>query len=118
MFAPLRVVLLHDAMESCEMRIPENEVGLPLVEAVHKETGRRPHLSTVLRWCQTRNRYGIKLQSWRIGGRRVTSVECCRRYNEATTVAAEKGVPTATSCQRTAAHDAAVNELDRELGAI
>ena len=97
------------------MRIPENEVGLPLVEAIHKETGRRPHLSTALRWCQSRNRYGIKLQSWRIGGRRVTSVECVRRYNEATTVAADPGTPNAITAQRSKAHSDAQRELDREF---
>ncbi len=102
------------------MRIPENEVGLPLVEAVHEVHGRRPHLSTVLRWCQSRNRYGIKLESWLQGGRRVTSVEAVRRYDERNTLAsdADHGIPTATTAQRSRAHSQAVRELDRELGAV
>ena len=98
------------------MRIPENETGLPLVDAVQQATGRRPHLSTVLRWCQRPNRYGIRLESWRIGGRRVTSVERVRAYNERTTAAAdsEHGIPVSTPRQQTAAHAAAVRDLDNE----
>jgi hypothetical protein len=92
------------------MRIPENETGLPLVDAVKQATGRRPHLSTVLRWCQRPNRYGIRLESWRIG------VERVRAYNERTTAAAdsEHGIPASTPRQQTAAHAAAVRDLDNE----
>ena len=97
------------------MRIPENETGIPLVDAVEAETGWRPHLSTVLRWCQRRNQYGIKLESWLIGGRRVTSVEAVRRYNERNTTAADHAVPVSTTAQRTKAHNDAVRELDREF---
>ena len=96
------------------MRIPENEVGLPLVDAVEAATQRRPHLSTVLRWAQRRNRYGIKLESWLIGGRRVTSVESVRRYNESTTAAAD-GIPVSTTKQRAKAHDDAKRELEKEF---
>jgi hypothetical protein len=96
------------------MRIPENEKALPLVEAVQKATGRRPHLSTVVRWCQRSNRHGIRLESWLIGGRRVTSVERVRAYNERTTAAADHGISEATALRRPAAHAAAVHDLDRE----
>lgn len=99
------------------MQIPNDETGLPLVEAVHKATGYRPHLSTALRWCQRPNRYGIRLESWRLGGRRVTSVEAVRRFNQATTAAADRAaMPTATSAQVGKAHRDAVAALDTELG--
>lgn len=100
------------------MQIPENETGLPLVDAVQAATGRRPHLSTVLRWCQRPNRYGIRLESWRIGGRRVTSVERVRVYNERTTAAAdsENGIPVSTPRQQAAIHAAAIRDLDHEYG--
>jgi len=99
------------------MPIPENEAALPLVEAVHRATGRRPHLSTVVRWCQKRNRYGVKLESWFCGSRRLTSVEAVRRYNQAITDAANgPRLPVSSTAQRTRAHSAAMAELSSELG--
>lgn len=100
------------------MRIPDNETALPLVEAIDKAHGRRPHLSTALRWCQRRNQYGNKLESWLQGGRRVTSVEAVRRYDEANTLASESNdtlVRLATPGQKTKAHSDAQRELDREF---
>lgn len=101
------------------MQIPVNENAMPLVEAVHKATGMRPHLSTVLRWCQRRNRFGNRMQSWIIGGRRVTSIEAVHRYNEANTTASDlrDGIipPAATTAQRSKAHSKAMSELDREF---
>ena len=97
------------------MRIPENETGLPLVEAIEAATGRRVHLFAAIRWCQSRNRYGSKLESWFIGGRRVTSVERVRAHNERTTAAADPDLRVATSTQRNRVHKDATNELDREF---
>ena len=100
------------------MSIPTDELAHPLVVAVHRAHGRRPHLSTVLRWCQRRNKYGNKLESWLQGGRRVTSVEAVRRYDEANTTASESrddGTPKSTPAQQTKAHAEAVLELDREF---
>jgi hypothetical protein len=91
--------------------IPENELALSLVEAVEAATGRRPHLSTVLRWCQRRNRYGVKLESWMIGGRRVTSREAVRRFNEATTAAANSDLSASITAHRSKAHSEAKREL-------
>lgn len=100
------------------MHIPENENALPLVEAVQKATGRRPHLSTVVRWCQRSNRHGIRLESWLIGGRRVTSVERVRAYNERTTAAAEKCASVGISSQSTSAHSVALRDLESEYSEI
>ena len=101
------------------MPVPANEESLPLVDAIQRATGRRVNLSTALRWCQSHNRYGNRLQSWLIGGRRVTSVESVHRYNESNTAAADRhqcaaAAPTCRQRERSAAK--AVADLDRELG--
>ncbi|MEZ6088236.1 MAG: DUF1580 domain-containing protein [Pirellulaceae bacterium] len=99
------------------MQIPRNEQALPLVDAIEAATGYRPHLSTCLRWCQRPNRYGIRLESWRIGGRRVTSIAAVQRYNEATTAAANNalGIPLCPRPQRSKAHATAIADLNREF---
>jgi hypothetical protein len=58
---------------------------LPLLDAIEQETGHRPHPSTAMRWCLKPNKHGNVLESWMIGGRRMTSIEAVRRYNEANT---------------------------------
>ena len=63
---------------------------IPLVQAVEKATGCRPHLSTVLRWCNRHNRYGNRLKSKVVGGRRLTSIQWVLEYIDANTSAAEK----------------------------
>ncbi len=65
----------------------ENEEYLPLVVAVESVTRRRPHLATATRWCQTGSR-GIRLQSWFIGGRRLTTLLAVRQWVEAVSLAA------------------------------
>ncbi|WDQ17338.1 DUF1580 domain-containing protein [Rhodopirellula sp. P2] len=54
---------------------------LPLLDAIEQETGHRPHPSTAMRWCLKPNKHGNVLESWMIGGRRMTSIEAVRRYN-------------------------------------
>ncbi|EGF26817.1 DUF1580 domain-containing protein [Rhodopirellula baltica] len=58
---------------------------LPLLDAIEQTTGYRPHPSTAMRWCLKANKHGNVLESWMIGGRRMTSVEAVQRYNEANT---------------------------------
>ncbi len=72
-----------------------NESLLPLCEAVEQATGRRPHLSTCLRWC-TRGSRGIRLESRVLGGRRLTSVPAVMRYMAATTEASVGGMVATT----------------------
>lgn len=89
---------------------------LPLVDAVQAATGRRPHLSTVLRWCQRPNRHGIRLRSRVVGGRRLTTVAAVLQYIDATTEAADSPVLSDnTNRQRYAAHEQALRNLD-EMG--
>jgi hypothetical protein len=64
-----------DANNRCE----SEENYLPLVSAVEKATGHRPHLSTILRWC-TKGARGRKLASAVIGGRRMTTVAAVREF--------------------------------------
>jgi len=61
-----------------------------LVDAVEKATGRRPHLSTVLRWA-SRGSEGIRLDTVLLGGRRLTSPEAVRRFAIAVTLAKDGG---------------------------
>ena len=98
------------------MPIPEGEKPLPLVAAVQAATGRRPALSTVLRWCQRPNRRGVQLESWLIGGRRVTSVESVHRYNQRNTDADEANrLPASTPRQVANAQRDACRELEKEF---
>ena len=87
----------------------------PLVEAVERAVGYRPHLSTVLRWAQRRNRYGNRLKTVVVGGRRLCSVEAVHEYNAANTAAADGQPKPSTSTQIERAHEAAMKELN-DLG--
>ncbi len=88
---------------------------MPLVEAVQKATGYRPHLSTVLRWCLRPNRFGIVLESVVVGGRRLTSVAAVAAYNAANTAAASPHQSaTQTRCSESSSHKAAMRALEAE----
>lgn len=93
-----------------------DELLLPLVEAVHKATGRRPHLSTVIRWC-TKGSHGVRMESRMLGGRRLTSPEAVLRYTEALTKARDGEVvkPFITPRQQTAAAERAAKRLANRL---
>ena len=87
----------------------------PLVDAIYEATGRRPHLTTALRWC-LKGTSGIKLESWKVGGRRVTTVDAVEAFVAATTAASGQrdGVVVATSQRVKSAHLAAMRSLDAE----
>jgi hypothetical protein len=76
-----------------QMSIFSQESLSPLVCAVEKATGHRPHLSTVIRWC-IRGSSGIRLESKVLGGRRLTSPEAVRRFMDSVTAAKDRTVPT------------------------
>jgi Protein of unknown function (DUF1580) len=63
------------------MAIAKEEKLLPLVDAVEAATGQRPHLSTVLRWCQ-RGCHGVRLESRVLGAKRLTSPEAVLRFSD------------------------------------
>jgi hypothetical protein len=52
---------------------PEHDRLMPILRAVERATGVRPHLSTVLRWC-VRGARGRKLAYVEIGGRKMTTI--------------------------------------------
>lgn len=86
----------------------------PLAKAVERATGHRPHLSTILRWCG-RGVRGTVLESWMVGGRRLTSVEAVNRFVSRRSETASTGGPTADANRRVrAAHKAALKELESE----
>lgn len=47
---------------------------MPLANAVHAATGETFHRATVARWT-TEGIGGIRLRSWKVGGRRLTTVD-------------------------------------------
>jgi hypothetical protein len=64
---------------------------LPLPEAVELATGRRPHISTAMRWI-TRGSRGVVLESHLLGGRRLTTVDAVHRFVHAVTAASTTGL--------------------------
>ena len=67
----------------------EKEATITLAEAARRlpktTSGRPVHVKTVARWVLHGVRGGICLESVLIGGRRVTSVEACKRFFAALT---------------------------------
>jgi len=94
----------------------ENENLMPLVKAVEAATSRKPHLSTVLRWCQ-RGSCGIRLESRILGGRRLTSPEAVVRYMDAVTAAKDGHVtPTISPKQQATRANRAAKKLSKIVG--
>ena len=88
----------------------------PLVVAVERATGHRPHLSTVLRWA-SRGQNGVRLETKMLGGRRMTSTEAVDRYVAAVTAArdARPARPSLTPKQASRAADDAAAKLQRRI---
>jgi hypothetical protein len=64
----------------------EHEPLLPLATAIERATGQRVHLTTALRWASRGSR-GIRLETWVLGGRRLTSEAAVHRFVRASTEA-------------------------------
>ena len=88
---------------------------LPLVEAVLKATGHRPHLSTVIRW-RTRGSRGIRLDASLIGSRWFTTIEKVRAFVEATNRTIEPAAPISTPRQAVQAAERSAKQLAKRLG--
>lgn len=89
---------------------------LPLCNAVEQATGRRPHLSTCLRWC-TRGSRGVRLESRVLGGRRLCTLSAVLRYLDAVTEASVGGMvaPVQTPHQANVAAQRAAAKLAARL---
>lgn len=68
---------------------------LPLVEAIERETGWRPHITTALRWCQRRT--GNQLRSAKVGGKRMTRQSWVKEFIEKETRSSTNIDPSAVS---------------------
>jgi len=85
----------------------------PIPEAYEQATGFRPSPSTCHRH-RIRGCHGVRLETVRVGGKRLASVEAVRRFNEAVTRAADGESPQArTPRQRERDLEATERELDR-----
>jgi len=62
------------------------ENHLPIVQAVEKATGKRPHIQTVRRWIKKGVR-GIRLEASFVNGQYLTSTSAVKEYIAATTEA-------------------------------
>ena len=62
--------------------------NLPVAEAVRLEIGETRDRSTLHAWATRGGRYGIRLETKMVGGRRVTSRAAVRRFIDARTAAA------------------------------
>ena len=72
------------------------------------------HVSTINRW-RLRGIKGVRLETARIGGKSVTSLEAGDRFNEAVTAAAD-GAP-APRPETDAARERRLERVERELAA-
>lgn len=95
--------------------MPTQNCYEPLVDAIYQATGRRPHLTTALRWC-LKGTSGIKLESWKIGGRRMTTVDAVNAFVAATTAASGPGSGSVAveNPRSNSAHLEAMRRLDAE----
>lgn len=64
---------------------------MPVIDAIEAVTGLRPVKSTVLRWCRTSR--PVFLESWKLGGRRLTTKEAVEKFIKESTKEAEIGKP-------------------------
>jgi hypothetical protein len=91
---------------------PKNETLLSLTEAAKTLPG-RPNITTVWRW-RNRGVRGVRLETVLSGGRRFTSLEAIRRFQDRVTAAADgEPVQVRTPKQRAADHAAAEAELQK-----
>ena len=91
----------------------QGEKLFPLPDAYERETGIRPHPSTCHRHRLT-GCHGVRLITVRCGGKRLTSVEAVRRFNEAVTLAAD-GEPATPQPRTPRQRERDIQETEREL---
>ncbi|GAB5402834.1 MAG: hypothetical protein Aurels2KO_10650 [Aureliella sp.] len=96
---------------------------MPIAEAFVRVTGTRPHPSTCWRWYR-RGIKGIKLDTWIVCGKRMTTTEAARRFVEETTAATDAALDAQMPEQQdkprklTKQDERAVARLNRKLGLV
>jgi hypothetical protein len=65
---------------------------VPLVGAIYQVTGHKVHRVTAARWARC-GVGGIRLRSWTLGGRRLTTLAAVREFIEATSDEASPSLP-------------------------
>ena len=96
----------------------QNEKLFPIPQAIELATGQRIHPATTHRW-RLKGVSGVRLETVKLGGKRLCSVESVHRFVAATTSAADEAAglgktPPRTNRQREAAIKRAERELARE----
>lgn len=88
-----------------------------LLDAVEEATGRRPHISTAIRW-RTRGCRGIRLDAVMIGNQWFTTPDAVRAFAEATTSAATGAafIPSETPGQAKHRAERSAKQLAKRLG--
>lgn len=92
--------------------IPDNEQLLPILDAIEKATGQRPHPATAHRW-RTRGVAGIRLSSCCLGAKRLSSVPAVRRFRDQVTAAKDGHSPPSPRTNRQ--RESAVQRAEKEL---
>jgi Protein of unknown function (DUF1580) len=94
----------------------DGEALFPVPAAVERATGQRPHPSSCHRW-RLRGIRGVRLETLRLAGRRVTSVEAVRRFIDAITRATDGDVLAPSPSRTNRAAEAAIKDADERLKA-
>lgn len=105
---------------SCEgffMRLSDATRNLKrLLDAIEEATGRRPHISTAIRW-RTRGCSGIRLDAVMIGNQWFSTVDAVRAFVEATTTARSgRQLAVETPSQATHHAERSAKQLAKRLG--
>jgi len=91
----------------------DHEKLLPLAAAVEAASGQRPNPSTIHRW-RLRGIAGQRLETVRLGGKRLASVEAVRRFMNAVTASTD-GSPAEPRSRTNRQREAAIARAEREL---
>jgi len=89
-----------------------SEKLFPVPTAFEKATGFRPHPSSCYRW-RTSGVKGVKLETQRNGGRRVTSIEAVHRFN--TKISDLDGNPETNQSRTNRQRQQAIVRAEKEL---
>ncbi len=90
---------------------PQNEMLVSMTEAARLLPG-RPHASTLWRW-RKKGINGVRLDTIKCGGKRLTSREAIARFVEESTAAADRPEPSGTASGTVRDHRSKARRRDR-----